>query len=83
MESAAMFERRLYDPRLAERIVNQQQKGAIMHTRADVKTTSNKTHSGSAPILFSVGLYGLRVDLRARNVGKPPADRALLFERCQ
>jgi len=79
MESAALFERRLYDPRLAERIVNQQQKGAIMHTRADVKTTSKKTHSGSAPILFSVGLYGLRVDLRARNVGDSLIHRSLLF----
>jgi hypothetical protein len=45
-----------------------QQIGPIMRHIVDAKAASKKTHRRATPILFSMGLYSLYIDLRAGNV---------------
>ena len=79
MEAAALFKRRLYESRLTEPLTQQ----TIMATLLNDSIAAKTTHCRSAPILVCVGVCGLRVDLRARDVGQPFAGRSHLFEQRQ
>ena len=84
MESPALFERSMHESRFAD-VINLMESfpgtkiGSIMPTIPDDETHSKKTHRRPTAIFLSMGVYGLHIDLRARNIVDSLTNRSLVF----